>query len=52
MGQFRFPLHEYVRFLRTERLKNDLQPEIGIGIIIYLYFSVILFLQEEYSSFK
>lgn len=26
MGQLRFPRHEYVKFLRTERLKNDLQP--------------------------
>lgn len=26
IGQLRFPRHEYVKFLRTERLKNDLQP--------------------------
>lgn len=27
MGQFLFPLHEYVRFLLTDLLKKDLQPE-------------------------
>lgn len=27
IGQFRLPRHVYVRFRRTERLKNDLQPE-------------------------
>lgn len=26
MGQLRLPRQEYVRFLRTDRLKNDLQP--------------------------
>lgn len=30
IGQFRLPRHVYVRFRRTERLKNDLQPEKGI----------------------
>lgn len=27
IGQFRLPLHEYVKFRRTLRLKNDLHPE-------------------------
>lgn len=27
IGQFRLPLHEYVKFRLTLRLKNDLQPE-------------------------